>query len=150
MKIRKRIRPTNLFAMFALVFAMSGMFFLVFSKGYSTTQVRTTVSPGGTSTEQTVETVRQSIVEVNGLGVLWLLILPVVPSAIGLWASFRQTKSGKITLWASAVVLFLFSFVTGFSIGLLYMPAALLFIASAAIHTFSLRKEGQVRHDVSI
>ena len=150
MKIRKRIRPAILFAMFALVFAIAGLFFLTFSKAYSTTQVQTAVSPGGTSTEQTVETFHQSIIEVNGLGVLWLLILPVVPSAVGLWASFRQTKSGKITLWASAVVLFLFSFVTGFSIGMLYMPAAILLIAAAAIHTFSLRKEGQVRHDVSI
>ena len=150
MKIRKRIRPANLFATLALVFAIAGLFFLIFSKGYSTSQVQTAVVPGGTITEQTVETFRQSIIEVNGLGVLWLLILPVVPSAVGLWASFRQTKAGKITLWASAVVLFLFSFVTGFSIGMFYMPAAILLIAAAAIYTFSSRKRGQVRHDVRI
>jgi hypothetical protein len=61
---------------------------------------------------------------------VWL-IPPVVVALLGFLASFWQTQVGKFATWAAAVLLLTFAFVTGFTIGWAYVPAALVLLVSA-------------------
>ena len=88
------------------------------------------VSPSNPYTASTTA----SLIAVNGLRVLPLLLLPVVVTAAMLLTSIRGREwsgVGKVLLWVSAVLLLLFCVAGVYSIGVFYVPSALLVIAAA-------------------
>jgi len=78
--------------------------------------------------------VTATLIQVSGLWVLLLLALPVVLSALALVSILLSDPGharGKVTLWASALLLLAFCVVGSFSIGIFYLPAGLALVVSA-------------------
>ena len=69
-----------------------------------------------------------TIIERNGLGILSLLATPVALAVVGLLTMQGHGTAVRIARWAVAVVLLLFSLATVFSIGLFFLPAAVLLL----------------------
>jgi hypothetical protein len=91
-----------------------------FSQGASSA-----VSSSGVVTH-TVE--NASLIEENGVWVVGLLCIPVALAALGLYCS---VSGRRVLLWVSGLLLIGFVVVSGFTIGMWYVPAALaLLIAS--------------------
>jgi hypothetical protein len=67
----------------------------------------------------------QSFASISALGPL-PLIIPVALVAIGAWSALWHHK---IVLIGATVLIALFAFLTGFSIGLFYLPAVALLVA---------------------
>ena len=92
------------------------------------------VSPGGPGGEVARHTA--TLIEVNGLYVIWLMATPVLLTGIPL-AFIGRTNTGrtgrKILLWGSAAALLGFCAVGIWSIGPFYLPATLALIAAAII-----------------
>ena len=88
--------------------------------------------PGESVSETT--RITSTLVEANGLWVLWLLLFPVLLTGLALLA-IRVTDAGqarrKAFLWASALSLLAFCAVGMFSIGVFYLPAALALLCAA-------------------
>jgi hypothetical protein len=97
-------------------------------QGQSTTAA-TTPGVAGESTHYT-----STLIEVNGLRVLPLLLIPVALTALALVAVLvSESRQGtrKVALWGLAVLLLGFCVVGIFSIGLFYVPAAIALVVSA-------------------
>ena len=94
-------------------------------------ELATAASTGSTS----------SLIQVNGWGVLPLLLFPVGMTGLALAAAFRSQLAStrwslwmwRISQWASAFLLLVFCAIAIFTIGLFYVPSAVLLIAAAAI-----------------
>ena len=88
--------------------------------------------PGESAGEATRSTA--TLIEVNGLYVVPLLLVPVLLSGIAVWA-VRDTGSGRrgrmILLWVLAVVLLGLCAISILSIGMLYLPTALALLIAA-------------------
>ncbi len=70
-----------------------------------------------------------SLIAVNGFWPTVIpLAVPVVLCALGL---LFAVKAWRTPLWVVACVLAVFSFITGFSIGLFFMPAAVVLVLAA-------------------
>lgn len=84
----------------------------------------TVVSPSGRGPHTTeVETAYRSLLQTEGPSILLAAGLPVLVALLPLaFAASRQARRVEI---GSAVLLSVFVVVTGFSIGLFYLPAAL-------------------------
>ena len=92
------------------------------------------VIPGDVSSEYT--RVSATLIDINGLRVLPLLMAPVVLTALALLAVLLTdawSAKRKVLVWVSAVLLLVFCGVGSFSIGLFYLPAALVLVLSAVI-----------------
>ena len=120
---------------------------LAFVPVYQGVQVTETVSrpPGATAAprelvrsnlEQVTTYTTSTLIEVNGWGVLPIIMVPVAFSAAGLMGVIL-VGSGRvlrrIPLGISALLLLGFCIAGSFSIGLFYLPAALAMVVSAAI-----------------
>ena len=60
-------------------------------------------------------------------------MLPVVVCLTAVLLSFWRGVGSRIAMWCLVLVLALFSFITGFSIGLFYVPAVLALAYAAAL-----------------
>jgi hypothetical protein len=89
-------------------------------------------SSSASSSGAVVEDGGQSFASISSLGPL-PLIVPVVLVAIAVWSAFRRHR--RVLLGATILVT-LFSLLTGFSIGLAYLPAVAALVA-ASIGAFS-------------
>jgi hypothetical protein len=74
-----------------------------------------------------------TLVEVNGRGVLAVLFVPVGVAATGLLAASWQTTAGGFALWVLAIGLWFFCLASMFSVGMFYAPSALALLVSAAL-----------------
>ncbi len=113
----------------AHAFAWAAGVWLAFWPTYEGASVTPTLpgEPGG-------EVIRSSAtaIEVNGLHVILLLLVPILLTAITLLGlRFQQTTMRKILLWSPAVVLLGFCFVAIASIGMFYLPTALALLVAA-------------------
>lgn len=94
--------------------------------------------PGGPAGETTKHT--RTLVEVNGLWVLTLLLVPILLSGVALLA-IVLTDAGqarrRALLWTPTLALLVFCVVGVFSIGLFYVPVALALLVATI--TGSLR-----------
>ena len=92
----------------------------------------TPTTPGESATYATRYTA--TLVEQNGLWVFWLLLVPIMLSALAL-LTIALTDAGqarrKALLWLPAIVLLAFCAVGIFSIGVFYLPAALALLCAA-------------------
>ena len=87
------------------------------------------VTPGGAVVQRTNEIRRATLVEVNGPRVLRVLAVPVVLAALPLAANWTRLRTAARAL--AALLLTGFALVTGFSIGLFYLPTAGAMVAAA-------------------
>ena len=122
-----RFRATTAIAAASLLLALAAMLFLTFWTGFY---------EGETFDLDADRSVRTSasLIDENGLRILWVLSFPVSVAAVGLALSFRRTMAGKISLWVSAAILALFALATALSIGPFYFPAAGALIIAAIAH----------------
>ena len=112
-----------------LLAAVALLFLVFWPYAYEGESVQ--VSPNG----EAVHVESSSLIEENGIGIIWALIFPAGVASAGLAASFRANWGGKIVLWAAAVLLTLFAWATGLTIGLFYFPSALALLGAAVFHT---------------
>ena len=113
----------------AHAFAWAAGVFFAFGPVYQGESV-TPALPGETGGE----VIRSSAtaIEVNGLHVILLLLVPILLTAITLLGlRLQQTTMRKILLWSPAVVLLGFCFVAIASIGMFYLPTALALLVAA-------------------
>jgi len=88
------------------------------STAVSSSGVQTTVATGA------------SLIEENGGRVVGLLCVPVALAALGLYSAVRQRR---VLLWASGLVLIGCVVVSGFTIGMFYVPAALALLVASGL-----------------
>jgi hypothetical protein len=94
----------------------------------------TAAAPGELPGE--VNTHTATLIEVNGLYVVPLLLIPVLLTALGLLTIYfiapgRAVR--KALLWLSAVALAAYCIVAIFSLGVFYLPAALVVLCTAIL-----------------
>ena len=107
-------------------------FWPTFYQGTSQTAVR----GSGATVDQV--TTSASIIEVNGWGVLIPLLIPVILTAVGFLATLSpspQRTIRLISLWIVAALLLVFCFLGMFSIGIFYLPAALVLLGAAVAYS---------------
>jgi hypothetical protein len=83
-------------------------------------------SSGVVTTTQT----SASLVEENGVWVIGLLCVPVALTALALYFAVRRRR---VLLWLSGLVLLGFVVVSGFTIGMWYVPAALAVLIASGL-----------------
>lgn len=86
-----------------------------------------------------------SLVEVNGWWVLVPVGVPLVLTAAGLLAAFNAGNQPvrRALTWLAAALLAGFCIVSGFSIGMFYVPAALALVAAAILLTVARRQDAR-------
>jgi hypothetical protein len=92
-------------------------------------------------TESGGETIQgiATLVEVNGAWVINQLVLVTLVSGVPLFIALRRSAYQRLVTWVCALLLMAYSIAGSFTIGLAFMPSAiLLFIA--AIATLFIRK----------
>jgi hypothetical protein len=86
-------------------------------------------SSSASSSGGAVEQGRQSFSSISGLGPV-PLIIPVVLVAFATWSAFRRHK---LVFVGATVLTTLFVFLTGFSIGLFYLPAVVALVVGCTV-----------------
>ncbi|MGH2812514.1 MAG: hypothetical protein ACRDI1_07350 [Actinomycetota bacterium] len=71
-----------------------------------------------------------SLFEHEGPGVLRVLFLP---AALVFWGLSAAAAGSRLLLWPAAILLLAFSIVTGFTVGLLFIPASVALLVAAVI-----------------
>jgi hypothetical protein len=116
-------RPELWAAVAALVLAAVPSLLLAFLPVYSS-ESATATSGGAVSTSSG----RATLLDVNGPGVLVVLLVPVALATLGLIGSARRRR---VLIWVAGGLLLGFALVSGLSIGLFYLPAAVALLLSA-------------------
>ncbi len=126
-----RITPSVWAALVALLLTVAAGVFLVFYPAYQGVS-------GGASSSGVVTSSSQSatLIAVNGFGIVVALCVPIALAALGLLAAARRRR---VLVWVPGAVLLGFVVLTGFTIGLFYLPAAIALLLSAGL-TGSSRK----------
>ncbi|HKI54304.1 MAG TPA: hypothetical protein VJ987_09275 [Anaerolineales bacterium] len=88
---------------------------------------------------ETIETT-QTLVEANGLRVVYQLIVVTLVSSLPFLAAFARPAAQRLVTWGSALLLLAYSIAGAFTVGLAFMPSALLLVI-AAIFTSFIRKD---------
>ena len=145
----KHIGVTAISAWTAHALTWGAGLWMAFGPVYLGVSVTPTV-PGETATYTARHTA--TLVEANGLWVIWLLLVPILLSALTLLA-IRFTDAGqarrKALLWLPALVLLAFCAVGIFSIGGFYLPAALALLCAAITGSLDSATSGREPYDVS-
>jgi hypothetical protein len=122
--------PTVWVALAALLLAVAAALWLALSPGFYQ-GVSVTTSSSGKVVERSE---RASLLAENGMWALGLLAVPVFLAGLGV---FGAARSHRVVLWCVAVVLLVFSIISGMTIGLFYLPAAVALLVAAALCTSS-------------
>lgn len=126
-------------AALALLAALAASAYWTFAPAYEsyvTTGGVGITAPGGLSGGAAAS--RETLLEVQGPGVLVILAVPVVISALPLLVRSPGARAG--VGWLSAFLVTAFALLGGFSIGLLYLPAAAVLWAAAVVATVLARR----------
>ena len=122
----RNVSATTLSAWTAHALAWAAGVWLAFGPAYQ----GVSVTPGGETTWVTA-----TFLETNGLHVLWVLVVPILLTGVGL-LGIRLTDKGetgrKALLWGLVVVFLGFCALGMFSFGWLYAPVALALLVAAA------------------
>jgi hypothetical protein len=89
------------------------------------------------SGEQTIQGTA-TLVEVNGTWVINQLLLVTLVSGVPLFVALRRSTLHRLVTWVSALLLMAYSIAGSFTIGLAFMPSAILLLM-AAIATLFIR-----------
>lgn len=82
----------------------------------------------------------KTLTEVNGKRVVYQLIGVTLLSGVPLFVALARPASQRLATWVSALLLLAFSIAGALTVGLAYMPSAVLLLI-AAIITLFIRKE---------
>ena len=126
-----RVTPSGWAALVALLLAVAAGLFLVFYPLYQGVSVT-----GSSSGVVTSGSESGTLITENGLWAAVPLCIPIVLAALGLVAVARRRRS---LAWVLGGVLLGFVVLSGFTIGLFYLPAAIALLLSAGL-TDSSRK----------
>ena len=121
-----RLAPAVWVALAALLLAVAAGSWLAFYPG-SYQGVSVTASLSGEVVQRSEQA---SLLAENGMWALGLLAVPVALAGLGVLGAAR---SFRFLLWSVAVVLLVFSVISGMTIGLFYLPAAIALLAAAAL-----------------
>lgn len=113
----------------AALFASASMIVL---PAYTTVSVSESSDPSG-GVRPVVEETRQTLLEVNGPQVLVPLAVPVALAAVPL--AFPRSRWRRVIQATAATLVSTFVVITGFSIGMAYLPSAVLLFVAAALGT---------------
>lgn len=141
----KRVGVAAISAWVAHALAWAAGIYFVFAPVYQGVSA-TSSMPGEPAGEVTRHTT--TLLEVNGLWVLWLLFIPILLSGLALLA-IRFTDAGqarrKALLWAPALALLALCVVGILSIGLFYLPTALALLVAAIAGSRKDRADVELR-----
>ena len=126
-----RVAPSGWAALIAVLLTFVAGLFLAFYPVYQGVSVTGSSSGVVTSSSESA-----TLITENGLWVVVPLCIPIVLAALGLIA---VTTRRRTLVWVLGGVLLGFVVLTGFSIGLFYLPAAIALLLSAGL-TDSSRK----------
>lgn len=136
----KRTNPAVISTAIAHTLAWAAFLWLVLWPYAYQGETVTPVGPDGAGGASIRESA--SFIEVNGLQVLPLLLVPVVLTGLGflttrLWSAEYGLSERllRINLWFAAILLLGFCLVAIASVGIFYLPAAMALIVSAAINS---------------
>ena len=121
-----RLAPAVWVALAALLLAVAAESWLAFYPGFYQ-GVSVTASSSGEVVQRNEQA---SLLAENGMWALGLLAVPVTLTGLGV---FGAARSFRFLLWSVAVVLLVFSVISGMTIGLFYLPAAIALLAAAAL-----------------
>ena len=142
----RAIRVSTASALAAHVLAWAAGLLLIFWPAYSGQSV--TAELDGEAVAEATRT-SATLVEVNGLNVLLLLLVPVLLTGSALlsilFAHKRQVIRMAI-LWTPVVLLLGFCILAIFSIGIFYLPAALAVLVAAISDLFGQKTIGEGQH----
>ena len=144
--IAPRCRVASAAAWMALAMACCVGLWLGLGPAYHSVSATASVSPaGGVPVAPVAPAVSDSggdpatstltLVDVNGLGVIWLLVVPVLLAVLAVLTVDATTPGGLLRtmlLWVFAVSLSVLSLLASLSIGMLYLPASLALLGAAA------------------
>jgi len=129
-----RSTPTRGWAAFGLATAAVAWALLLFPWAFLSPAYRGETCGG---TPQTCSSSSATLVEVNGSGVLLWIALPAAAALLGWLLLHRACASRQRPMvnaaWVLVIALLVFSFVTGFSVGLFVLPVAVLLAGSALL-----------------
>ena len=117
--------PAGRAALAAVLLAVGAGLWLVFLPSYQ--GVSETVSSSGAVTRSSDTA---TLIGENGSWVVFLLCVPVLLAALGSFATIRESR---VLAWVLGAALCGFVLLTGFSIGLLYAPAAFALLLAAIL-----------------
>ena len=121
-----RLAPAVWVALAALLLALAAGSWLAFYPGFYQ-GVSVTASSSGEVVQRSEQA---SLLAENGMWALGLLAIPVALTVLGV---FGAVRSYRFLLWSVAVVLLVFSIISGMTIGLFYLPAAIALLVAAAL-----------------
>jgi hypothetical protein len=134
MNIMKEKMPQTM-AVIALIAALGASVMLLFLPIYSGTTTPPVNVNTGVATGQPVA-MSATLLEVNGPRVFIPLVIPVVLAGLGLLAVLRAKRWRLLFVWIAAFLLAVFVLITGFSIGMFYVPAMILSMTAAIVTQF--------------
>ena len=125
-----------------------GLFLVFYPYAYSGFATRSVSNSDGTTTT-TVETgLSASLIEINGLFVLLVLLVPIAVSGMFLAIALSEPRDRALTitlLWVTAIVMLGFGVLVA-SIGFFYVPGALAMLAAAFASFWGVsRKSARLR-----
>ena len=128
--MKERERPTRILARISFACAAVASVWLAFSPNfYQGVEVSSTASGEGKFSA--------SLIEINGLDVVLLLIIPVALAGSGLFGLLIPRGlvpfSIRSLLWIPAILLGIFCLVGIITIGLFYLPAEIALVAAAVM-----------------
>jgi len=121
----RQARVSLLLAVAALVSAFAAYGYLLFANVYTGKEC-----VAGIGEPLNCTTTKHTMAEENGIGVLAWLLIPTLLPAVVVLMDHRSARIARVAAWAAVVLLCSFCLVTGFSVGLLYFPAAVLCLLS--------------------
>ncbi len=138
MKIKGNAAIVSALVSDALAWAAS-LWLLLWPYSYQGTSVTQTAGePAGQITET-----HASLLAVNGLWVIIPLLIPVVITTLLLVTAISSNRrAAKLPAWPLAAILLGFCILSGFSIGIFYLPSALVSIVTAIL---LLRRKTEIK-----
>lgn len=131
-----RMTPSAWAALVALLLTVAAGLFLAFYPVYQGVS-----ATGSSSGVTTISSERATLITENGLWVIVPLCVPIALAALGLLAVARRRR---VLVWVLGGVLLGFVVLSGFTIGLFYLPAAIALLLSAGLADPSGRLARQV------
>ena len=132
-RVRSRPATSTLLAGLALLIALAATAFLLLTPFYTGTHTTTTTVPGQAAPPPVVETRSATLLEVNGPAVLIPLTIPIALPALALAATSSRFR--RLAYAVAAFLLLVFCLLSGFSIGMYYVPASIAMLISALLPT---------------
>lgn len=125
---------TTILSSLALLASIVATIYLLNTPFYQT--IKTVHTERGEQTIQGTAT----LVEANGTWVINQLVAVTLISGVPLFVAFRRSASQRVVTWVSTLLLIAYSIAGSMTVGLFFMPGAILLLL-AAIVTLFMRKD---------